>query len=36
MCSLKLPKTIIEAIDTARRNLWRGSNVLVKRKSLVA
>ena len=36
MCSLKLPKTIIEAIDTSRRNfLWRGSNVLVKRKSSV-
>lgn len=37
MCSLKLPKTIIDAIDTARRNcLWRGSNVSVKRKSLAS
>lgn len=37
MCSLKLPKTIMEEIYTAIRNfLWRGSNALVKRKSLAA
>lgn len=37
MCSLKLPKTVIEAIDTARRNcLWRGSNTLVRRRPLAA
>lgn len=38
MCSLKLPKTVIEVIGIARRNsLWRGSNVLVtKKKTLVA
>lgn len=37
MCSLKLPKTVIDAIDTARRNcLWRGSNASVKRKSLAS
>lgn len=37
MCSLKLSKTVIEAIDSARRNcLWRDSNALVKRKPLAA
>lgn len=37
MCFLKLPKTVIDAIDTARRNyLWRGSNASVKRKSLAS
>ncbi len=36
MCSLSLPKSIIENIDRARRNcLWRGTDINSSRKSLV-
>ena len=36
MCSLSLPKTVIESIDRARRHcLWRGSDINSSKKSLV-
>jgi hypothetical protein len=37
MSSLQLPVTVIEAIDTARKNyLWRGNNPSSTRKSLAS
>lgn len=37
MCSLQLPKTVILAIDSARRNyLWRGYDISYKRKHFAA
>uniref|UniRef100_J3MDV5 Uncharacterized protein n=1 Tax=Oryza brachyantha TaxID=4533 RepID=J3MDV5_ORYBR len=37
MCSLQLPKTVILAIDSARRNcLWRGSDLTQKKKPLAS
>ncbi len=37
MCSLQFPITVVNAIDTARKNcLWRGNNPISTRKSLAS